>query len=111
MNCYTVKDGRIQLGIALSRDEGLNTFVLRLGKREETWGVEEIVALAPASPASHVLVAGGINLMRTTKLMKVGDSGSRFFFGRANTGLKPETADPRVLVLVDFVSKQGGSVG
>jgi hypothetical protein len=104
MNCYTVVDGVTHLGIALSRDEALRGFVLRLGKKEQTWGDEKIVALAPSSPASHVLVAGGVHLMRTAKLLGVEEAESKFVFAKAKHGLKADTQDTRALVLLDFVS-------
>ncbi|MEK7537227.1 MAG: hypothetical protein AAB584_02175 [Patescibacteria group bacterium] len=103
MNCYTVVDGATHLGIALSRDEALRTFLLRLGKNEQSWGDEKTVALAPSSPASHVLVAGRVHLMRSAKLLQVGES-SQFVFAKAKHGLKADTTDSRALVFLEFVS-------
>ncbi len=104
MNCYTVVDGVTHLGIALSHDEALRTLLLRLGKKEQTWGDEKAVTLAPSSPASHVLVAGRVHLMRTAQLLQVGERSEQFVFAKAKHGLKADTTDPRALVLLEFVS-------
>lgn len=108
MNCYTVVNGQIQIGMALSHDQKIGYFI-RLGKREENLGKEKVVTLSASSPASHILVAGGIHLMRTTQLMKINEQSEDFLFAKANYGMKPERKDSRALLLVDFLNSHGSA--
>jgi hypothetical protein len=107
MNCYTVTGGLPHLGIALSHDEARRTFCLTFGKKVGQVGNERRVYLAPRDPASYVLMAGGIYLMRTAKLLRVDEKNPEFVLGKAKHGLKADTADPRALVYVDFLSTSG----
>lgn len=107
MNVYTVMNGEVHIGIALSRDEKQGYYYLQLGKKKEQAGQEIKIVLSPDNPASHVLVAGGVHLMRTAKLCKSGDEHSpKFVFTRARMGLKTDSSDHRALVLVDFTNLQ-----
>jgi|GEM_PF-7021910 len=104
MNCYTVRDGQVQLGIALrSRTLGPG-LALSLGEKTGQAGQEVKIGLSPRDPASHVLVAGGIHLMRTCELHRTDEKPPRYLLVRAKWGLKADTTDRRALVLLDFVS-------
>lgn len=103
MNCYTVTNQRVHVGIALSWHDNVEAFALHLGiKVPKGGGHENTVTLDPSSPASHVLVAGGIHLMRTTTLLNKKDE---FCFTKARPGLKPDITDERALVFLDYKSK------
>ena len=107
MNCYTVLGSQVQLGIALSFQKHDCYASLSLGKKTGTSGREEKVILSSRNPASHVLVAGGIYLMRTAELHRTDGSDRQYLFVKAKNGLKADMTDMRALVLLDFLSRDG----
>ncbi len=106
MNCYTVVEGKVHVGIALTQEERKRGHLyLSLGKKTGQAGVQKSIILAPSDPASYVLMAGGIHLMRTANLLQKGEKeNAEFVLAKAKYGLKADSTDRRALVLVDFTS-------